>query len=318
MHSFKLSALDFIKKEAECLFALTQKVNISFDATCKLLLACQGRILIFSMGQSAHIAAKMAATFTSTGSPSLFVNPIDIYQGNTGLVGKNDVALFISNSGNTPELLDLLPLFRNQNIPLITLTENLNSPLASAATVALDINVEQDSQYSKRLGATTALVMGDALAIALLNARGFTPEDFSLFHPGGNLGKRLLLRVDDLCHRGNELPQVGEHATFSEALIEATHKKLGMTCITNEAGILLGIFTDGDVRRALQKGLDVHKTLISDMMTKNCLTIKMGMLAIEALKMMQEYKITCLIIINEIRQPIGVVSMYDLLKAGMV
>jgi arabinose-5-phosphate isomerase len=317
-----LSAFNFIKTEAQRLFSLTQKIGDNFERSCKLLLACEGRIIVCSMGgKSAHLAAKIAATFASTGSPALFVNPIEIYQGNLGLICERDVALFISNSGETPELINLASFLNNLDVPFITLTEHLDSHLAKISNVAIDISAEDDQHCPKALAhlvsATNILVMGDALAIALLDARGFTREDFSIRHPGGSLGKRLLLGADDLCHRGKDLPIVGEHATFSEALIEATHKKLGMTCITNSEGTLLGVFTDGDVRRALQKGFDVHRALISDMMTRNCVTIKTGMLAIDALKVMQEYKVTCLVIITDQKQPVGVVNMYDILKAGL-
>ncbi|KGP64022.1 D-arabinose 5-phosphate isomerase [Legionella norrlandica] len=321
MEKFIRLALDVIEAEAGAVSALSNKINEAFVHCCELILACKGRIVVIGMGKSGHIGAKIAATLASTGTPAFFVHPAEACHGDLGMITKSDLVLAISNSGNTQEIVTLLPLIKYLNIPLITLTGNPNSTLAKNATVNIDVSVTQEAcplGLAPTTSTTVALVMGDALAVALLDARGFTAEDFARAHPGGNLGKRLLLKVDDIWHTGDQLPQVQESTTISDALIEVTQKRLGMTTIVNQTGMLQGVFTDGDIRRALNKGYDVHNTLISEVMTRNCRTISKETLAVEALQLMEDFSITSLIIIDENKKPLGVVSLHDILKAGVV
>lgn len=314
-------ALDVIEAEAGAVYALCNKIGEDFVRCCELILACKGRVVVIGMGKSGHIGAKIAATLASTGTPAFFVHPAEASHGDLGMITKSDLVLAISNSGNTSEIVTLLPLIKYLNVPLITLTGNPDSTLAKQATINIDVSVAQEAcplGLAPTTSTTVALVMGDALAIALLDARGFTAEDFARAHPGGNLGKRLLLRVEDVWHAGDQLPIVHESTTISDALIEVTQKRLGMTTIINQSGLLQGIFTDGDIRRALNNGYDVHTTLISDVMTRNCRTIAKGTLVVEALQQMEKFSITSLIVISENKKPLGVVSLHDILKAGVV
>nr|WP_282595726.1 KpsF/GutQ family sugar-phosphate isomerase [Legionella pneumophila] len=314
-------ALDVIEAEAGAVYALCNKIGEDFVRCCELILACKGRVVVIGMGKSGHIGAKIAATLASTGTPAFFVHPAEASHGDLGMITKSDLVLAISNSGNTSEIVTLLPLIKYLNVPLITLTGNPDSTLAKQATINIDVSVAQEAcplGLAPTTSTTVALVMGDALAIALLDARGFTAEDFARAHPGGNLGKRLLLRVEDIWHAGDQLPIVHESTTISDALIEVTQKRLGMTTIINQSGLLQGIFTDGDIRRALNNGYDVHTTLISDVMTRNCRTIAKGTLVVEALQQMEKFSITSLIVISENKKPLGVVSLHDILKAGVV
>jgi arabinose-5-phosphate isomerase len=272
------------------------------------------------MGKSGHIAHKIAATLSSTGSPSFFMHPGEASHGDLGMITNQDCVLALSYSGNTMELVTLLPLLKRLEVPLITLTGNPESILAKAADVHLDVSIKQEAcplGLAPTTSTTVALVMGDALAIALLQARGFSEEDFALSHPGGSLGKRLLLRIDELCHQGDQLPFVYEHATVSEALIEVTDKKLGMTCVINQQGYLTGIYTDGDIRRTLTSQYDINTTSIKEVMTPNAHTIPKGILAAEALAVMQKHSITSLIVTDEEKKPLAVLHLHDLLKAGV-
>ncbi|KTD68833.1 arabinose 5-phosphate isomerase [Legionella steelei] len=318
--NFCTLGLAVIETEAQAVFELSQRIDSRFEKACELLLACKGRIVVTGMGKSGHIANKIAATLSSTGSPSFFMHPGEASHGDLGMITRQDTVIAISHSGNTLELVTLLPLLKRLEVPLITLTGNSESTLAKAADVNLDVSIHQEAcplGLAPTTSTTVALVMGDALAIALLQARGFSEEDFALSHPGGSLGKRLLLRIDELCHHGDQLPLVHENATVSEALIEVTDKKLGMTCVIDHKGYLTGVYTDGDVRRTLTRQYDINTTPIKEVMTRNARTIPKGMLAAEALTIMQKHTITALIVVDEEKRPTAVLHLHDLLKAGV-
>ncbi|MCW8407941.1 KpsF/GutQ family sugar-phosphate isomerase [Legionella sp. PATHC035] len=318
--NFCTLGLAVIETEAQAVFELSQRIDNRFEKACELLLACKGRIVVTGMGKSGHIANKIAATLSSTGSPSFFMHPGEASHGDLGMITRQDTVIAISHSGNTLELVTLLPLLKRMEVPLITLTGNSESTLAKAADVNLDVSIKQEAcplGLAPTTSTTVALVMGDALAIALLQARGFSEEDFALSHPGGSLGKRLLLRIDELCHHGDQLPLVHENATVSEALIEVTDKKLGMTCIIDNKGYLVGVYTDGDVRRTLTRQYDINTTPIKEVMTRNARTIPKGMLAAEALAIMQKHSITSLIVIDDEKRPTAVLHLHDLLRAGV-
>lgn len=314
-------AKEVIATEAQALISLHDRVDDNFYKACQYLLECKNRIVVLGMGKSGHIGSKLAATFASTGSPAFFVHPGEASHGDIGMIAKDDLVMAISNSGNTPELLTILPFIKKSGITLITLTGNPNSTLAQAANVNLDISVPKEAcplGLAPTASTTAALAMGDALAIALLEARGFTAQDFAQIHPGGILGKRLLLSVDDLMRRNEAVPKVTKNTPIVDALIEMSQKHLGMTTVIDEeTGDLLGIFTDGDLRRALDNGFNVHDTKISEVMTLKCKTIPAGTLAIEALKLMEQHKITTLIILSDLHIPVGIIHLHDLLKAGL-
>lgn len=312
--------LAVIETEAQAVFDLTQRIDQRFEAACELLLACKGRVVVTGMGKSGHIGKKIAATLSSTGTPAFFMHPGEASHGDLGMITPQDTVLAISNSGFTNEIITLLPLLKRLEVPLVALTGNPESTLAKAADVNLDISVSQEAcplGLAPTTSTTVTLVMGDALAIALLQARGFSAEDFALAHPGGALGRRLLLRIDELCHEGTQLPVVSEQATISEALIEVTAKKLGMTCVVDKQGYLAGVYTDGDIRRTLTQNYDINTTPLATVMSKHCKTIKKGLLAAEALAIMQKYSITSLIVVDDTNQPIAVVHLHDLLRAGV-
>lgn len=318
--NFCTLGLAVIETEAQAVFELTQRIDEKFEKACELLLACNGRIVVTGMGKSGHIANKLASTFSSTGSPAFFMHPGEASHGDLGMITRQDIVVAISNSGNTNELVTLLPLLKRLEVPLITLTGNPQSILAQSADVHLDVSIKQEAcplGLAPTTSTTVSLVMGDALAIALLQARGFTEEDFALSHPGGTLGKKLLLRIDEICHKNDELPICSEKATISEALIEVTNKKLGMTCVVDSHGYLVGVYTDGDIRRTLTNHFDINTTPLRDVMTKNCRTISRGMLAAEAIAIMQKHSITSLVVVEEDNRPHAVLHLHDLLKAGV-
>jgi arabinose-5-phosphate isomerase len=321
--SEKLQALGLavINNEAAAIQALAARVNGDFARACAFMLACEGRIVVLGMGKSGHIGNKIAATLASTGSPAFFVHPGEASHGDLGMITPKDVVLALSNSGETEELLTILPLIKRQDVPLITLTGNPNSNLAREADVNIDVSVDQEAcplNLAPTSSTTAALAMGDALAIALLEARGFTEEDFALAHPGGTLGRRLLLRVGDIMHSGDAAPRVPEGASLRDALVEMTDKGLGMSTVVDSEGGVIGIFTDGDLRRTLDSDVDFSNCSIRDVMTKNCKTAQPGMLAAEALQIMQEKKINALPIVDEQQKLIGAINMHDLLRAGVV
>lgn len=305
--------------ETQAIAALTARINQVFAAACNLLLSCQGRVILIGMGKSGHIAGKIAATLASTGTASYFVHPAEANHGDLGMLSRGDIVIAISNSGETSEILSLLPIIKLLDIPIIAMTGNAVSTLAAHATYHLDISVHEEAcplGLAPTSSTTAALVMGDAIAITLLEARGFEAKDFARYHPGGALGKRLLLRVEGLMHVGDRLPAIQEHCLLSEALIEITRKSLGMTTVLDQQGALCGIFTDGDLRRTLDQNIDIHQTPIASVMTKKCVTISKNMLAAEALQLMEKHKITSLVVVEE-SKPVGVVHMHDLLRAGI-
>lgn len=310
-----------IQIEQDAIEALHSRIDEGFSKACRLMLECSGRIVVVGMGKSGHIARKIAATLASTGSPAFFVHPGEASHGDMGMITSHDVVLAISNSGETSEVVTLLPLFKRMGAAVVSMTGNPQSTLSKAAEINLDTSVDKEAcplDLAPTSSTTTQLVMGDALSIALLEARGFTAEDFAFSHPGGSLGRKLLLKVQDIMHSGNRIPEVRSGATLSDSLLEMTRKGLGMTTITDENGVMIGLFTDGDLRRALDHGVDPHITLINDVMTSNCTTIAADILAAEALKVMEDRKINALICVDTDHRAIGAINMHDLLKAGVV
>jgi len=313
--------LAVIETEAQAVFELTQRIDARFEQACTLLLACQGRIVVTGMGKSGHIGKKIAATFASTGTPAFFMHPGEASHGDFGMITKQDLVLAISHSGNTHELVTLMPLLKRLGVPLITLTGHQHSALATAATVNLDVSIHQEAcplGLAPTTSTTVSLVMGDALAIALLQARGFTVDDFARSHPGGSLGKKLLLKIDDLYHKDQNIPIVHEDVVVREALIEVSAKKLGMTCVVNSQNKLVGVYTDGDIRRTLTGAYDIDTTPLKQVMSKQYRTIAPGSLAAEALTLMQEHRITSLVIQDDNNQPTAVLHIHDLLRASVV
>ena len=313
--------LAVIETEAQAVFELTQRIDERFERACTLLLACQGRIVVTGMGKSGHIGKKIAATFSSTGSPAFFMHPGEASHGDFGMITRQDVVLAISHSGNTHELVTLLPLLKRLGVPLLTLTGNPESTLANIATVNLDVSIRQEAcplGLAPTTSTTVALVMGDALAIALLQARGFTADDFARSHPGGSLGKKLLLKIEELYHHGEALPTIHEEATVRDALLEVNAKKLGMTCVVDACGCLVGIYTDGDIRRTLTQSYDINTTPLKQVMSRHYRSIQPSALAAEALALMQQHSITSLVVVSEANQPDAVVHIHDLLRAGVV
>jgi len=319
----KLSALGLavIETESQAITALSKQINEGFVQACELMLKCEGRIVVIGMGKSGHIGNKIAATLASTGSPAFFVHPGEASHGDLGMITPKDVVLALSNSGETDEILTIFPLIKRLKVPLITLTGNPDSSLAQAASVNIDVGVEKEAcplGLAPTSSTTAALVMGDALAVALLEARGFSAEDFARSHPGGQLGRRLLLLTRDIMHTGEEIPIVPMTATLSEALIEMSRKGFGMTAVVDNNGRVNGIFTDGDLRRMLDRHFDVHTTMIQEVMTKSCKMVSADSLAVDALTLMQTHKITALLVQDGEETLIGVLHMHDLLRARVV
>ncbi|NOQ81059.1 MAG: KpsF/GutQ family sugar-phosphate isomerase [Methylophaga sp.] len=317
----KSLGLAVINTELEAISALRARIDDAFVDACKYLLQCEGRIIVIGMGKSGHIGGKIAATLASTGSPAFFVHPGEASHGDLGMITNKDVVLALSNSGETSEILTILPLIKRLGIPLISMTGKPHSTIAKSANAHIDVSAIKEAcplGLAPTSSTTTALVMGDALAIALLESRGFTAEDFALSHPGGNLGRRLLLRVSDIMHTGETIPKVSDKALISDALVEMTNKGLGMTAVIADDDSIVGIFTDGDLRRVLAQTIDVHTTAIADFMTQNCITGRPNMLAAEILELMQRHKINALLIVDDSQQLVGAINMHDLLRAGVV
>ena len=307
--------------EAQSIQGLIAKVDEAFVTAARYMLACRGRIVVLGMGKSGHIANKIAATFASTGTPAFFVHPGEASHGDMGMIISSDVVLALSNSGETDELVVLIPLLKRLGVPLVAMTGNARSTLAESATVHIHIAVAQEAcplGLSPTSSTTAALAMGDALAIALLQARGFTEEDFARSHPGGALGRRLLLKVRDLMHTGDGMPMVSPDTRLVEALIEMTRKGLGLTAVVDANQRVLGIFTDGDLRRAIDRGLDARTIRMQEVMTVDCKKIDPDLLAAEALGIMQEMKINALLVVDEDRVLRGAINMHDLLKARVL
>ena len=320
-NSFITSAKRVIEIEAQAISALASRMNDDFVTACTLLQNCAGKVVVCGMGKSGHIGHKIAATLASTGTPSFFMHPGEANHGDLGMLSKGDVLLAISNSGETAELVNLLPIVKRLNVPVIAMTNSVTSSLGQYADVVLNISVEKEAcslGLAPTSSTTATLVMGDALAVALLDRKGFTSDDFALSHPGGSLGRKLLLKVSDIMLTGSELPLVDENALVAEALLEISNKGLGMTGVIDNQGILIGIFTDGDLRRILDARIDLHTATVTQVMTKGGKTTMPEQLAVEALNLMETHKISALMVTDETRKPVGAFNMHMLLKAGVL
>jgi len=315
------SALRTIRLEAEAVTALSARINGQFTAACELILNCTGRVIVTGMGKSGHIGKKIAATLASTGTPAFFVHPGEASHGDLGMITKNDIVLAISYSGTSSEIVTLLPLLKRAGIKIISMSANAQSTLGEVAEVNLDISVVFEAcplDLAPTSSTTATLVMGDALAIALLEARGFTAEDFAFSHPGGALGRKLLLRVADVMHSGDDIPRVAPDTPMLDALMVMSEKGFGMTTVMDPAGNLLGIFTDGDLRRSIDKGVDIRTAKVGELMNTHPKMLRENTLAAEALALMEQAKINVLLITNEQKSLVGVVKINDLLRAGII
>jgi arabinose-5-phosphate isomerase len=308
--------------EIQALQAVQARIGADFAQACRLLLQCQGRVICTGMGKSGHIATKIAATLASTGTPSFFVHPGEASHGDLGMITDADVVLALSNSGETEELLMIVPVLKRQGNVLISLTGKPGSSLANAADVHLDVSIPEEAcplGLAPTSSTTAALVMGDALAVSLLEARGFTSDDFARSHPAGALGRRLLLHISDIMHAGSEVPRVGINATASEALVEMSRKRLGMTAIVDGEDRLIGVFTDGDLRRALDDAqIDLRNTPVKQLMAHSPKTILADALAVEAAHLMEQYKINALVVVDVEKHVVGALNIHDLLRARVV
>ena len=310
-----------IAAEAQAIKALADRIDNNFISACELLLNPNGRIVVLGIGKSGHIGRKIAATLASTGSPAFFVSAAEASHGDLGMIGVGDAVILLSNSGQSDELVALLPPLKRLGTPIITLTGASDSSLAKNADVNLDISVQQEA-CPLGLAPTTStaamLAMGDALAIALLDAKGFDENDFARSHPGGKLGKRLLIKVSDIMHTEEQIPAVHADMKLKQGLLEITSKGLGMTVIVDQRNKVIGIFTDGDLRRTLDKDLDVNTTLMSEVMTTDCRTVRTDQLAAEILELMQKLRINSLPVVNDNKELVGALNMHDLLNAGVL
>jgi arabinose-5-phosphate isomerase len=323
MDSFALKELarDVINTEATAVASLVSRIDEAFVTACNLILKCRGRIVVLGMGKSGHIAGKIASTMASTGTPAFFVHAAEASHGDLGMITAEDVVLVLSNSGETDEVRQILPLLKRLGVSIIAMTGKPASTLASHADVHINIAVHSEAcplGLAPTSSTTAALVMGDALAVSLLEARGFTAEDFARSHPAGQLGKRLLLHIQDIMHSGDEIPKVSATASLSETIVEMTKKRLGMVVITDTKNKVLGVFTDGDLRRALEHSIDPHKTAVGEVMTRNSKTIDSQALAVEAVRMLQQFKIQGLLVVDDDSRLQGVLNFNDLLQAGVI
>ena len=313
--------LAVVDTEGSAVLALRDRIDDAFVQACRHLLACRGRVVVTGMGKSGHVGGKIAATLASTGTPAFFVHPGEASHGDLGMITSQDVVLALSNSGETDELVNILPLIKRLGVPLVTMTGNRRSSLAQAADVNLDVSVAREAcplGLAPTSSTTVALVMGDALAVALLEARGFTAEDFARSHPGGSLGRRLLLHVGDLMHRDERVPAVRGDVTLREALVEMSRQGLGMTAVVDGERRVTGIFTDGDLRRTLDRGIDVRAVRVSEVMIPAPVTVAADLLAAEALALMENRKINALLVTDGAGRLVGALNMHDLLRARVV
>jgi len=318
---FIKSARAVLDTELSALSKLKTQFDDHFVKACELILSCKGRTIVLGMGKSGHIARKTAATLASTGTPAFFVHPGEANHGDMGMIAENDVVLAISYSGETPEILNLIPVIKTMGMPLITISGKPKSSLVQQSDILLNVHVDKEAcplGLAPTASTTATLVMGDALAIALLEARQFSADDFARFHPGGSLGRRLLMRTEDIMRSHEQLPLVTADIMLDQALLIITEKTLGMTLIIDDRQQLIGIFTDGDLRRTLDQSYDVHKTKIGTVMTRNPVTISPQTLAFDALKIMESKKITSLPVVDTNNKPLGVIHMHDLLRAGVI
>ncbi|SFH67123.1 KpsF/GutQ family sugar-phosphate isomerase [Modicisalibacter xianhensis] len=319
--AFRASARRTLDLEQQAVAALAAKLSDDFDRACQLILTCQGRVVVTGMGKSGHIARKIAATLASTGTPAFFVHPGEASHGDLGMITPKDVVLALSNSGETSEVTALLPLLKRMGTPLVSMTGRPGSTLARHAEAHLDAGVEREAcplDLAPTSSTTAALALGDALAVALLEARGFTAEEFALSHPGGSLGRRLLLKVEDLMHGGDRLPSVPLGSPLRDALLEITRQGLGFTCVVDGANRLVGVYTDGDLRRTLDQHGDLRPLRVDDVMTRGGKRVRPGMLAAEAVKIMEDNRITALAVVDDDDRPIGALHMHDLLSSGVI
>ncbi len=310
-----------IETEAAAVAALVGRIDAAFAHACRLLLACEGRIVVLGMGKSGHVGSKIAATLASTGSPAFFVHPGEASHGDLGMITAKDAVLALSNSGETDEILTILPIIKRLGVPLITFTGNPASTLGRQSDVCLDVSVAQEAcplGLAPTSSTTATLAMGDALAVSLLEARGFTADDFARSHPAGRLGKRLLLRISDVMYSGDAIPQVPESAGLNAALLEMSRKGLGMTAVVDDTGGVVGVYTDGDLRRTLDHGIDVHSATIASVMTRGSTTVAPDLLAAEGLQIMEEKKINGLLVVDDAGRLIGALNMHTLLRAGVL
>jgi len=318
---FAESALRTINLEQAAIAELATRIDAAFEQACQLLMDCSARVVLLGMGKSGHIANKIAATLASTGTPAFFVHPGEASHGDMGMITAKDVVLALSYSGTTSEIVTLLPMLKRLGAPLIAMTGAADSTIAKAADVHLNVQVSTEAcplNLAPTSSTTATLVMGDALAIALLEAKGFSANDFAFSHPGGALGRKLLLKVSDIMHAGDALPMVSQDTCFADVLMEMTQKGMGMTAVVNSQGQLCGIYTDGDLRRSLDHSQDLRECHISELMTLDPVQAQADMLAAQALQLMEQHKINALIVCDENHQPVGALNMHDMLKAGVI
>lgn len=315
-------ALAVIDTEAAAINGLAREIRQpSFLEACRLMLECRGRVVVTGMGKSGHIAGKIAATLASTGTPAFFVHPGEASHGDLGMITTADVLLALSNSGETGEIVTILPIIKRLDVPLIAMTGNPGSTLSLAASANINVSVEKEAcplGLAPTASTTAALAMGDALAVALLESRGFTEEDFARSHPGGALGRRLLLLIDDLMHTGDAIPRVSVDTSLTDALMEMTRKGLGMTVVVDDQDRVAGVYTDGDLRRSIDHKIDLHDAVVRDVMTAAPKTVQPGMLAAEALQIMDKTKINALPVVDADNKLVGALNMHDMLRAGVV
>jgi arabinose-5-phosphate isomerase len=317
---FKSIGKKVLDIESIAIAKLKDQLDDSFDIACQLCLDCTGKIIVMGIGKSGHIADKLAATLASTGTPSFFVHPGEASHGDLGMISKSDVVMALSNSGKTEEIVNLLPTLKNMGIKIIAMTGDDNSTIATASDVHIDVGVEEEAcpmNLSPTASTTAALAMGDAIAVALLEKRGFSVEDFAKSHPGGSIGKKLLLLVEDIMHIEELIPVVLQDDKLARGLIEMSEKALGMTAIINKKEELVGIFTDGDLRRTLEANVDIQTTLMREVMTQNCINVKPNLLAVKAVEIIQENKITSLVVVEE-NKIVGALNIHDLFRAGVM
>ncbi|KNC12256.1 D-arabinose 5-phosphate isomerase [Klebsiella sp. RIT-PI-d] len=317
---FQQAGKEVLEIEREGLTELDRFINQDFSRACERIFHCAGKVVVMGMGKSGHIGRKMAATFASTGTSAFFVHPGEAAHGDLGMVTPQDIVIALSNSGESNEILALIPVLKRLRVPLICMTSRPESSMGRAADIHLCVKVPREAcplGLAPTTSTTAALVMGDALAVALLKARGFTAEDFALSHPGGALGRKLLLRVNDIMHTGRDIPKVAKEASLRDALLEITRKNLGMTVVCDDNMKIEGIFTDGDLRRIFDNGEDLRSLNIAEVMTPGGVRIRPGTLAVDALNLMQTRHITCVMVADG-DQLLGVIHMHDLLRAGVV
>ncbi|MGA7978686.1 MAG: KpsF/GutQ family sugar-phosphate isomerase [Chromatiaceae bacterium] len=310
-----------LETEADAVAGLCARIDGGFVRACRFMLECQGRVVVLGMGKSGHIGGKIAATLASTGTPAFFVHPGEASHGDLGMITPKDVVLALSNSGETEEMLTILPLIKRLGVPLICMTGNPRSTLARAAEVNIDVSVSQEAcplGLAPTASTTATLAMGDALAVALLESRGFTAEDFARSHPAGTLGRRLLLHIGDIMHVGDAVPSVRNGTLLRETLMEMSRKGLGMSAVVDAERRVVGIFTDGDLRRTLDRSVDIHSTLIDEVMTLGGITSHADVLAAEGLRIMEDNRINALLVIDADRRLVGALNMHDLLRAGVM